>query len=86
VVRNSDGRLVGVYTGRPAVFRPADLFEGKAGERTLVVDVFKEIPVGNTRNWLPRALERDGIEALPLLETPQARVVQISPPIHNARR
>ncbi len=64
VVRKADGQLVGVYTGQPAVFRPADLFEGKPAERTIVVDVFKDYPVGNTRGWLPRALERDGIEVL----------------------
>jgi hypothetical protein len=86
VVRNPDGQLVGVYTGRPAVFRPADLFDLKPAGRTIVVDVFKDLPVGNTRNWLPRALERDGVDVLPLLETPQARVVQISAPIHNASR
>jgi hypothetical protein len=86
VVRKADGRLTGVYTGRPAVFRPGDLFDGKAAERTLVVDVFKEFPVGNTRDWLPRALERDGLQVLPLLETPQARVLVITPPVQNARR
>ena len=49
VVTTSNGQRVGVYTGRPAVFRPADLFEGKPAERTIVVDVFKDYPVGNTR-------------------------------------
>jgi hypothetical protein len=86
VVRKADGQLVGVYTGQPAVFRPAELFDLKPAERTIVIDVFKDYPVGSTRDWLPRALERDGLEALPLLETPQARVVQISAPIHNASR
>jgi hypothetical protein len=86
VVTKANGQRVGVYTGRPAVFRPADLFEGTPAERTIVIDVFKDYPVGNTRDWLPRALKRDGLEVLPLLETPQVRVVQISPPLHNALR
>jgi hypothetical protein len=86
VVTIADGRLAGVYTGLPAVFRPADLFEGQPAERTIVVDVFKEYAVGNSRTWLPRALDRDGIEARILLQTPQVRVVEISPPIQHARR
>ncbi|MGH9385345.1 MAG: hypothetical protein ACRD2N_13775 [Vicinamibacterales bacterium] len=86
IVKKGDGQLVGVYTGKPAVFRPANLFEGQPAARTIVVDVFKDYPVGNTRIWLPRALARDGVEVSPLLETPQARIVQISPPIRHARR
>jgi hypothetical protein len=86
VVKKSDGRLVGVYTGKPAVFRPADLFEGEQPERTIVVDIFKEYAVGNSRTWLPRALARDGVDAQILLETPQVRVVEISPSIQHARQ
>jgi hypothetical protein len=85
VVTKADGRPAGVYTGSPAVYRPADLFEGTPAERTIVVDVFKEYAVGNSRTWLPRALERDGIDARILLQTPQARVVEISAPAQNAR-
>ena len=48
-------------------------------ERTLIIDVFKEYPIGNSRTWLPRALEADGLRVLPLLETPQLRVLQVSP-------
>jgi hypothetical protein len=86
VVTTSNGQRVGVYTGRPAMFRPAELFEGKPAERTIVIDVFKDYPVGNTRAWLPRALERDGLEVRPLLEGPQMRVVQVSPPTRHANR
>lgn len=82
VIRNGDGQLVGVYTGRPALFRPAQLFDGPRtslpANRTLIVDVFKELPVGHTRDWLPRALQSDGLTATVLLETPQARVVEVS--------
>jgi hypothetical protein len=83
VVRQGDEAIVGVYTGVPAVLRPADLFSlksvGPQPERTLIVDVFKEYPIGNSRTWLPRALEADGLQVLPLLETSQLRVLQISP-------
>jgi hypothetical protein len=51
-----------------------------------VVDVFKEYPIGNSRSWLTTALETDGLEVRTLLETPQARVVQISPPLRNVKR
>ena len=83
LVRRGDEAIVGVYTGAPAVLRPADLFSparnGTRFERTLIVDVFKEYPIGNSRTWLPRALEADGLQVLPLLETPQLRVLQVSP-------
>ena len=88
VVKMGDEAVVGVYAGTPAVFRPADLFsprpDGTVPERTLVIDVFKEYPIGNSRNWLPRAIEADGIEVRPLLETPQLRVLQLSPPLGYA--
>ena len=80
----------GVYTGAPAVFRPADLFapnaDGTLPDRVLVVDVFKDFPIGSSRPWLPRAIELDGLQVVPLLETAQARVLQISPPERNAVR
>ena len=83
LVRRGDEAIVGVYTGVPAVLRPADLFtlkgDGPLPERTLIIDVFKEYPIGNSRTWLPRALEADGLQVLPLLETPQLRVLQVSP-------
>jgi hypothetical protein len=83
-------RTAGVYTGAPAVMRPGDLFspnaDGTLPDRVIVVDVFKEHPIGNSRTWLPRAIELDGLQVIPLLETPQARVLQISPPERNAVR
>ena len=83
LVRRGDEAFVGVYTGAPAVLRPAELFsikgDGPLPERTLIVDVFKEYPIGNSRTWLPRALEADGLQVIPLLETPQLRVLQVSP-------
>jgi hypothetical protein len=78
VIRNGDGQLVGVYTGRPAVFHPAQLFDlSPRADRTLIVDIFKELPIGNTRGWLPQALRADGLIATVLLETAQARVVEV---------
>ena len=75
---------VGVYTGAPAVFRPREVFEpnedGSLPDRTIVIDIFKDYPIGNSRSWLPKAIEEDGLKATPLLETPQARVLQVSPP------
>jgi hypothetical protein len=83
LIRRGDEAIVGVYTGAPAVLRPADLFSLKADgplpERTLIVDVFKDYPIGNSRTWLPRAIEADGLQVQPLLETPQLRVLQVSP-------
>lgn len=84
LVRRGDAPVSGVYTGAPAAFRPADLFspgaDGILPGRVLIVDVFKEYPIGNSRSWLPRAIEEDGLPAVPLLETPQLRVLEISPP------
>jgi hypothetical protein len=76
--------VTGVYTGVPAILRPADVFgpnaDGTLPDRTIVIDIFKEYPIGNSRSWLPRAIEEDGLVVTPLLETPQARVLQVSPP------
>jgi hypothetical protein len=89
-VKRGDEGLVGVYAGSPVFNRPGDLFSpsagGKLAERTLIVDVFKEYPIGNSRTWLPRAIEADGLEVRPLLETPQLRVLEVSPPIGVAVR
>jgi hypothetical protein len=83
VVRRGDEHAVGVYAGAPAFFAPRDLFApdaaGRLPDRVIVVDVFKEYPIGSSRSWLPRAIERDGLEVTPLLETAQGRVLQISP-------
>jgi hypothetical protein len=90
VVRKGDENMVGVYAGAPAVFSPADLFgdlpDGRSPERVLIVDVFKEYPIGNSRDWLPRAIAADGLDARTLLDTPQARVLEVSPPVRNALR
>lgn len=88
LVKRPDASLVGVYTGVPAVFRPGDLFapnaDGTLPDRVLIVDVFKEHPIGNSRSWVPRAIEFDGLQVTPLLETPQGRVLQISPQERHA--
>jgi hypothetical protein len=88
LVKRSDV-ATGVYTGVPAVFRPAALFEanpdGTLPDRTIIVDVFKEYPIGNSRDWLPKAIEADGVMVRPLLETYQVRVLQVSPPERQAR-
>jgi hypothetical protein len=82
--------VTGVYTGVPAVFRPGALFgpndDGTLPDRTIVVDVFKDYPIGNSRSWLPKAIEEDGLRVTPLLETRQARVLQVSPPERVAFR
>jgi hypothetical protein len=74
----------GVYTGVPAVFRPAEVFspnqDGSLPDRTIVIDIFKDYPIGNSRSWLPKAIEEDGLRVTPVLETPQARVLLVSPP------
>ena len=61
------------------MFRPAQLFDTPPrADRTLIVDVFKELPIGSTQEWLPRALRADGLIASVLLETAQARVVEVA--------
>ena len=82
LVRRSNA-VTGVYTGVPAVMRPADIFspndDGTLPDRVVVIDIFKDYPIGNSRTWLPKAIEEDGLRVIPLLESPQARVLQISP-------
>jgi hypothetical protein len=82
IVQRSDGASSGVYTGVPAVVRPANLFDpnpdGTLPDRVVIVDIFKDYPIGNSRSWLPRAIEEDGLRVTPLLETPQMRVLQVS--------
>jgi hypothetical protein len=90
LVRRGDGPVSGVYTGVPAVFRPTELFapnpDGALPDRVVIVDIFKDYPIGNSRFWLPKAIEEDGLQVTPLLETPQMRVLQVSPPERVARR
>jgi hypothetical protein len=89
LVRRGDARATGVYTGVPAAFRPLDVFspnsDGTLPARILIVDLFKQYPIGNSRSWLPRAIEEDGLHVVPLLETPQLRVLEISLPERAAR-
>jgi hypothetical protein len=89
LVRRGDGPVSGVYTGVPAVFRPTELFapnpDGTQPDRVVIVDIFKEYPIGNSRFWLPKAIEEDGLQVTPLLETPQMRVLQVSPREQIAR-
>lgn len=89
LVRRGDGPVTGVYTGVPAVFRPADLFDrnadGTLPDRVVIVDIFKDYPIGNSRSWLPKAIEQDGVKVVPLLETPQLRVLEISAAEHVVR-
>ena len=89
LVRRAPDVMTGVYTGVPAVFRPAGMFspnaDGTLPDRTIVIDIFKDYPIGNSRAWLPKAIEEDGLRVTPLLETPQARVLQVSPPERLAR-
>ena len=89
LVRRAPDRVTGVYTGVPAVFHPAEIFgpneDGSLPDRTIVIDIFKDYPIGNSRSWLPKAIEEDGLQVRPLLETPQARVLQVSPPERLAR-
>jgi hypothetical protein len=88
LVRRGDAPVAGVYTGVPAVFRPNDIFEpnadGTLPDRILIVDIFKDYPIGNSRSWLPKAIEEDGVQVTPLLETSQLRVLQVSPPQREA--
>ena len=89
LVRRSPEVITGVYTGVPAVLRPAAIFsanaDGTLPDRTIVIDIFKDYPIGNSRSWLPKAIEEDGLQVTPLLETPQARVLQVAPPERQAR-
>jgi hypothetical protein len=88
LVTKGDGVATGVYTGVPAASRPGELLapnaDGTLPDRVVIVDIFKEYPIGNSRSWLPKALEEDGLQVTPLLETPQMRVLLISPPERHA--
>lgn len=88
LVRRGEAPVTGVYTGVPAMFRPAEVFQpnpdGSFPNRILIVDIFKDYPIGNSRSWLPKAITEDGLQAVTLLETPQLRVLEISLPERNA--
>ncbi|HEX8030351.1 MAG TPA: hypothetical protein VF491_17875 [Vicinamibacterales bacterium] len=89
LVRRGDAPAAGVYTGVPAVFRPTEIFDSNADgtlpDRVLIVDIFKEYPIGNSRSWLPKAIEETGLRVEPLLETPQLRILQVSTQEAHAR-
>jgi hypothetical protein len=68
----------GLAQGRP-------LEAGTLPDRVLIVDIFKDYPIGNSRSWLPKAIEEDGLVVMPVLETAQARILQVSPPERVAR-
>jgi hypothetical protein len=72
---------VGVYAGAPVAYRLGDLFTPTASTppptHVLVIDVFKNLPVGNSSTFLPRALAREGRQASMRLETAQLRVVEL---------
>ena len=77
--------VTGVYTGVPAVFRPAEVFspnaDGSLPDRTIVIDIFKEYPIGNSRSWLPKAIEEDGLAGDAAARNGRrSRVLQVSPP------
>lgn len=80
VVERGAGR-VGVYAGAPAIFTIDALFararpQVKAS-RVIVIDVFKEYPVGNSMTWLPRSIDAGGYVGETLLSNRHARVVEL---------
>lgn len=78
VVRN--GREEGVYAGSPVATRLSDLFapiEDRMPESVLVVDVFKDLPVGSSSRFVPRALAEESVDAMTIIETPHLRVIEL---------
>lgn len=85
VVTSAAGQ-VGVYAGTPVATRFADLFDTPgAPRRVLIIDVFKELPVGSSATFVPRQLAAEGLSATPLIETPQLRVLELHAPIAGHR-
>lgn len=78
IVSRPDGD-VGVYAGRPALTRLGDAFATADGPAThvLVVDVFKELPVGPSSAFLPRAMAAEGITGVTRVATTQLHVVEL---------
>jgi hypothetical protein len=76
-----NGREVGVYAGSPVVSRLDDLFVSRGGRpaprRVLVIDVFKDLPIGSSATFLPRALAASHVEARPIVESRRMRVVEL---------
>jgi hypothetical protein len=74
-----DGRNVGVYAGVPAIDRLTDLFAPASPPpaRVLIVDVFKDLPVGSSSAFLPRQLAAERFVGETKLETAQLRVIEL---------
>jgi hypothetical protein len=78
VIRN--GREEGVYAGSPVATRLSDLFTpigDTIPERVLVVDVFKDLPIGPSSRFVPRALAEESVDAMTIIETPRLRVLEL---------
>ena len=80
VVERASGP-VGVYAGAPAAFTLTALVNRThhAPARVIVVDLFKEYPVGDSSTWLPRATEAARFRTTSLLSTTRARIEEIHP-------
>ncbi len=81
VLRN--GREEGVYAGRPVARTLPELFaaaEGEPAPRTvLVIDVFKDLPVGPSSRFLERALNATALPVRLLWEDARMRVLELGP-------
>ena len=78
-----NGREEGVYAGRPVARTLPELFAAADGEpaprMVLVIDVFKELPVGPSARFLERALHATPLPARLLWEDARMRVLEIGP-------
>jgi hypothetical protein len=83
-----NGRDAGVYAGSPVVSRLDDLFVPRNGapvpRQVLVIDVFKDLPVGPSSAFLPRAVAASAVEAPTIAENPRMRVVALRPGARQA--
>ncbi len=80
---------VGVYAGAPAVYGLTDLFtaslHGPPPASVLVIDVFKDLPVGNSSTFLTRAMDAEDLAAITRLEGAQMRLVELQLPLLLSR-
>jgi len=78
------GREEGVYAGRPVARTLPDLFASADGDPTpatvLVIDVFKDLPVGPSARFLDRALAETPLPTRVIWEGPRMRVLEIDRP------
>jgi hypothetical protein len=76
------GREEGVYAGRPVARSLSQLFASSEGHapprRVLVIDVFKQLPVGPSARFLDDALAETRMRVRPVLATAQLRVIEIA--------